>query len=146
MLKPSNHPKLSQEEITYPTRLLETSEKTHLDDIGKANVSYGFSINISYEKKGIHLERHKVEYMSRDSNKKKDKHLIGTDITEKILSFLNKNNHDQMVLYHSGYLKKKTIATKTIRNIDKKASKLLTVSVHQSKKRKAHGTKHMSNS
>ena len=45
------HRKLSQEEITYPTRLLETSEKTLLDDIGKAsNVSYGTSINILNEK------------------------------------------------------------------------------------------------
>ena len=27
---------------------------------------------------------------------KKDKHLIGTDTTEKILSFLNENNHDHI--------------------------------------------------
>ena len=47
-----NHPKLSQEEITYPTRWLETLEKTLLDDIGNANVSYGISINVLYEKKG----------------------------------------------------------------------------------------------
>ena len=39
--------------------------------------------------------------MSRDSNMKKDKHLIGTDTAEKILSFLNENNYNHMVLYHS---------------------------------------------
>ena len=32
---------------------------------------------------------------------KKDKHLIGTDTAEKILSFLNENNYNHMVLYHS---------------------------------------------
>ena len=54
------HPKPSQEEITYPTRLLEISGKILLDDIGKGNVSYGTSIDVLY---GIHLDRHKVEYM-----------------------------------------------------------------------------------
>ena len=32
---------------------------------------------------------------------KKDKNLIGTDTKEKILSFLNGNNFNHMVLYHS---------------------------------------------
>ena len=42
------------------------------------------------------------------------------------------------------YFEKKTLASKTIRKIDRKTSKLLFVSVHQSKKRKARGTKYMS--
>ena len=57
-----SHPKLNQEEITYPTKLFKISEKTLLDDIGKNNGSYGISINVLYEKKGIRLDRHKVEY------------------------------------------------------------------------------------
>ena len=36
------------------------------------------------------------------------------------------------------YFKKKILASKTIRNIDRKTSKLLSVLVHQSEKRKAH--------
>ena len=44
------------------------------------------------------------------------------------------------------YLKKKTIASKSIRNIDRKTSTLLSISVYQSKKFKAHGTKYMSKS
>ena len=80
---------------------METFEKNSSGYIGKAIVSYGISINILYEKKGIHLDRHKVEYIPRDSNMKKDKHLIGTDSTERILSILKEKNYDHMVLYHS---------------------------------------------
>ena len=53
-----NHPNLSQEEIIYQTRLLETSEKILLDNIGKANMINGISINVLYGKKVIHLDRY----------------------------------------------------------------------------------------
>ena len=98
----SHHPRLNQEQINFPSRLLSDESKDLLQDMNEINASSGVSMNLLKLRTGKYLSKGKIRWISGlCSNLKNIKELHGNlNSTEKMIKYLEKNNLDYMILLH----------------------------------------------
>ena len=89
----SHHPRLQQDEITFPTRLLSNSNKTILKDLGNSHAGSGVSVNYIAEKTGHIVTRQNVAYTNGLCNNLKSTDEMGiNNSTEKMIKYLVTKN------------------------------------------------------
>ena len=103
----SHHPRLQQDEITFPTRLLSSSNKTTLKDLGNSHAGSGVSVNYIAEKTGHIVIRQNVAYINGLCNNLKFTGEMGiNNSTEKMIKYLVTKKYDHVVFYHNHVDKK----------------------------------------
>ena len=97
--KHEHHPKLDQDQINIPMKLLATAEKQLLIDIGKANANLSVGVNAIYEKTGKILSASNVRYLQGLHNDLKplDK-MKPQNSPEAMVEYLKKNGYDHILL------------------------------------------------
>ena len=95
------HPQISKECITYPPRLLSDDDKKLIEHIKKGDANCGVIANVVFQKTGLMLSRQNCAYIGGLCNELKDlPDLTSKSTTEIMISYLEKSNHDFMVLMH----------------------------------------------
>ena len=97
--KHEHHPKLHQDQINYPTKLLSTAEKELLIDLGKANANVSVGVNAIYEKTGKVLSSSNVRYLQGLHNELKplDK-MKKQSSPEDMIKYLQDNGYEHVLL------------------------------------------------
>ena len=98
----SNHPKLSKEQIIFPSRLLNNETKAIIDKISKADGNHSTAANVVFRTTGVMLSRNNIHYVSGLCNELENLNGIRKKSTEKRIDYLKKKEFNHIVFYHDG--------------------------------------------
>ena len=97
-----HHPRLEQNEISFPTRLLTSSKKKIVSDLHKATANGGVSERYLYQSTGHIISRQSIAYLNGLCNDmKKMDNISVQNSTEKMIKYLVDHKYDHVVLYHN---------------------------------------------
>ena len=97
------HPKLTDEQIVFPPRLLNKETKSIIEKISKSDGNHTIAANVVFHTTGIMLSKHNIAYLSGlcgDLQELDD--LKDQNPTEKMINYLRRKKFNHMVLYHDG--------------------------------------------
>ena len=97
------HPKLTDEQIAFPPRLINKETKSIIGKISKPDGNHAIAANVVFHTTGIMLSRHNIAYLSGlCGNLQQLDDVKEQNPTEKMTNYLRRKKYNHMVLYHDG--------------------------------------------
>jgi len=96
-----HHPRLGEDEISYPTKLLSTENLGAITDIARSNTNLDVAVNFVKYRTGKVLNHNKIRWLRGLCNDLKDiPNLPKKDSTEIMTQYLIEKKYDFMLLLH----------------------------------------------
>jgi len=97
-----HHPRLNEEEISFPSKLLTPEDKGIVQDFGKTHANYAIAANLIEARTGKTLSCHKLQWLSGLCDRlNKIDGIKCIDSTTKMTRYLEKNKYEYMQLVHN---------------------------------------------